>query len=149
MRIGMREVGGAGKITQIQTVNRLALACTKCGSVADEACDCGAPYIPALERAAVAVAANPQKSDRAIALDTGVSHPTVAKARRETTGNDLPVDARVGLDGKARRLPQARNPTDEPSSIEDEIEPRNYRSAFLIRSAFPYWGDDRSNPAAL
>lgn len=36
----------------------------------------------------------------------GVSHPTVAKAREQSTGNDLPVDeTRIGLDGKVRRMP--------------------------------------------
>jgi hypothetical protein len=44
--------------------------------------------------------ANPQMSDRAIAREIGVSHPTVA--RRQSTGNSLPVDdgPRIGLDGK-------------------------------------------------
>jgi hypothetical protein len=44
---------------------------------------------------------------RAIAEEIGVSHPTVAKARRQSTGNSLPVDdePRIGLDGKVRRMP--------------------------------------------
>jgi hypothetical protein len=86
------------------------LECSKCGAATDAACDCGEPYVPAGARAAKAVAENPQKSDRAIAAETGVSHHTVAKARR-STGKQLPVDARLGLDGKVRRLPVAKPKT--------------------------------------
>jgi hypothetical protein len=54
----------------------------------------------------LAVAADPRKSDRAIAEQIGVSHPTVAKARKKaTTGKDFPVDKRTGRDGKARKMP--------------------------------------------
>jgi ParB-like chromosome segregation protein Spo0J len=53
------------------------------------------------------VAAQPGKSDRELAKQAGVSHPTIAKARRkaEATGKALPVDKRVGKDGKARKQP--------------------------------------------
>jgi hypothetical protein len=38
-----------------------------------------------------------------IAAQVGVSHPTVAKAREGlSTGNNLPVERTVGLDGKER-----------------------------------------------
>lgn len=66
-------------------------------------------YSPPRDRARLAIAASPGKSDRAIAAEIGVSHPTVAAARR-ATGNDLPVEARIGLDGRARRVPEARDP---------------------------------------
>jgi hypothetical protein len=55
----------------------------------------------AIGHAKRAVAAHPEKSNRAIAKETGVSHTTVQKAR--ATGNKLPVEKRVGRDGKARR----------------------------------------------
>jgi len=56
------------------------------------------------------VAAQPEKSDRLLAKQTGVSHPTIAKARRaaEATGKALPVGKRVGADGKARPRPAKR-----------------------------------------
>jgi ParB-like nuclease domain len=56
------------------------------------------------------VAAQPEKSDRLLAKETGVSHPTIAKARRaaEATGKALPVGRRVGADGKARTRPAKR-----------------------------------------
>jgi hypothetical protein len=34
-----------------------------------------------------------------------VSHPTVSRARKQSTGTNVPVEKRVGLDGKARKLP--------------------------------------------
>jgi hypothetical protein len=106
------------------------MQCTVCGAEANASCNCGQPYVPAKQRAAEAVAANPQKSDRAIAEEIGVSHPTVAKARKEATGNDLPVDKpRVGKDGKTRRLPEkskeakgGRNNSDDMPTEEEAEE---------------------------
>jgi hypothetical protein len=80
------------------------LICTRCGAQAHAACNCGVSYIPASARAAAAVQANPEKSDRAIAEQIGVDHKTVAKARR-STGEKSSVEKRVGKDGKARSLP--------------------------------------------
>lgn len=113
-------------------VQRLALSCTKCGSMADATCDCGSPYIPAAARAAKAIVANPEKSNRTIANEIGVSHTTVQRARE--TGTCVPVDERIGLDGKVRRLPVRRSDEPEPD-IEDDIEdPANYRTAYLLRA---------------
>jgi len=80
------------------------MQCSKCGAEANASCDCCAPYVPARQRAAEAVAAHPEKSDRAIAAEIGVSHTTLQQARQLAT--DLPVDEpRTGKDGKTRRLP--------------------------------------------
>jgi len=59
------------------------------------------------EMLAKLVAAQPEKSDRELAKQAGVSHPTIAKARRaaEATGKALPVEKRVGADGRARARP--------------------------------------------
>ena len=54
-------------------------------------------------RAVEAIRANPERSDRAIAADLGVSGETVRQARKQLP-SDLAVDARIGLDGKARQL---------------------------------------------
>jgi hypothetical protein len=51
--------------------------------------------------AAAAVAANPDKSDRAIAPEIGVGSNTVRRARRATAPNGA-VEARTGRDGKKR-----------------------------------------------
>jgi DNA-binding transcriptional MocR family regulator len=89
-----------------KVATRLQLECAACGATADAACACGAPYLPAGERTAKAVAdpANKNKSSRAIAAELGVSPDTVDRARKATARNQA-VEKRVGLDGKARRLP--------------------------------------------
>jgi hypothetical protein len=53
------------------------------------------------------IEAQPEKSDRELAKQAKVSHPTIAKARKqaEATGKALPVEKRVGADGKARKQP--------------------------------------------
>jgi hypothetical protein len=82
------------------------LICSDCGAPGEGTCGCGAPYLPAGQRAAEAVAANPEKSDRAIAKDIGVDHKTVAKARKSggeyspPASSDAP-DKREGQDGKS------------------------------------------------
>jgi hypothetical protein len=75
------------------------LECPKCHATTAVKCDCGVAYVyvSAGKRAAEAVAANPEKSDRAIAAEIGVSHPTVSKARREATGKDLPSRDAEGI----------------------------------------------------
>src|SRR5262249_46597016 len=67
------------------------------------------------------VAAQPEKSDREIAKQAKVSHPTVAKARQEAeaTGKALPVEKRVGKDGKARKQP-AKKIADRNADAEQE-----------------------------
>jgi len=71
------------------------------------------------------VAAKPERSDRQLAKETGVSHPTIAKARRaaEATGKALPVDKRTGADGKARRRPATKRakPKSEATSKIDKL----------------------------
>jgi hypothetical protein len=95
------------------------LACTACGAEANASCSCGKPYLPR-ERAAEAVAAHPEKSDRAIADEIGVGKDTVRRARA-ATGAGAPVEGpRTGKDGKARRLPNI--PDDEqlpPDPMQD------------------------------
>jgi flagellar hook-length control protein FliK len=87
----------------VQRVNR-AMQCSACGATGIAACDCGEPYLPATARAAKAIAANPEMSDRAIAAEIGVSDMTVGRARK-TTATGVAV-GRVGRDGKRRQLPK-------------------------------------------
>jgi hypothetical protein len=80
------------------------LQCTKCGVGTICPCGCGAPYLverrdwtaagTALERAGAAIAAHPEKSNRAIAKEIGVSDQTVRRARRqlEDSGTDVALD---------------------------------------------------------
>jgi len=55
-------------------------------------------YIPAGQRAAEAIAANPRKSNVAIADDLGVSEWTVRDARKKSTSRGLEVEDRPTID---------------------------------------------------
>ena len=118
------------------------LECSSCGATTEAQCGCGVPYLPAGARAAKAVAENPGMSDRAIAAEIGVGLGTVQRARKKSTDPHEsvgPPAKRIGKDGKARKLPTKRAPTvtepdDDEPGIEDEIDPENYRTAFLIRA---------------
>lgn len=80
------------------------ICCSKCGAKAKPGCNCGVTYVPAHVFAAKVVAAHPEKSDRTIAKEIGVSDKTVAKARKATAEKSA-VAKRIGRDGKARKLP--------------------------------------------
>jgi hypothetical protein len=77
---------------------------------------------------------DPHRSDRDIAADCGLTHPTIAKLRRpdpddDPTGNtyQLNPETRIGRDGKARHLPtqpRTSDPTpDEWAAREDGETP--------------------------
>jgi hypothetical protein len=97
---GKREMSAAIVTFPQKVRQELPYRCSACG--ADRGCDCNAP---AIEKAATALARSPEKSDRAIAKEEGINRRTVAKARNQLA-HGAPVDTRVGLDGKARRMPQ-------------------------------------------
>jgi hypothetical protein len=80
------------------------LTCSACGTEVNASCNCGKPYLPR-QRAAEAVAAHPEKSNRAIADEIGASEATVRRARDATASGDAVAEPRIGRDGKARRLP--------------------------------------------
>lgn len=77
------------------------MICTGCGAEANASCNCGKAYMPAKQRAAEAIAANPQKSNRAIAEEIGVNQSTVSRAR---SGVADATPEREGRDGKVYRL---------------------------------------------
>jgi hypothetical protein len=109
------------------------MVCTACGSEANASCNCGKPYVPKKQRAREAIEANPQKSNRAIAAELGLSDDTVGRARREA-GVAGAAPEREGRDGKIYRLPVREEPDDDDDDIERDVEPENYRGAFLIRA---------------
>ena len=92
------------------------LVCSRCGATG-ASCNCGTPCLSVEQRVREAVAANPHRSSRAIATTIGVSHTTVDKVRKNSVGNHLPtednfpVEKRVGLDGKTRRMPTRKSHT--------------------------------------
>lgn len=105
------------------------LECSACGAEANASCDCHKPYVPASARAAKAVAENPDKSDRAIAAEIGVSPMTVNRARPTVTDDTV---ERVGLDGKVRKLPR-RTPKEFYATPDDEDEDDNSATAIWLR----------------
>jgi ParB-like chromosome segregation protein Spo0J len=74
------------------------------------------------------ILADPSKSDRQIAIETKYSHPTVAAARKdlESTGKVLPVEKRVGKDGKMRsaKKPPVAKPRRNRAKAEDVLHNR-------------------------
>jgi hypothetical protein len=94
-------------VVQFQKKEEAKFICSACG--ADRGCQCNAPAVPKAVRAAEALKANPEKSDRSIAEEIGASPTTVGKAREElSSSGQLEDGPRVGKDGKAR---QARRQT--------------------------------------
>ena len=71
------------------------------GDQLDAACNCGVAYVPAGQRAAEAVAKNPEKSNRAIAAELGVGVESVRRAREKSGEPYGSGDRRVGKDGKS------------------------------------------------
>jgi hypothetical protein len=72
------------------------------------------------------VAANPERSDRAIAEEIGVSDTTVFRARKKTTASCEAVEARTGRDGKKRKPPRrpeapVSNPIAEINAFHKEL----------------------------
>jgi hypothetical protein len=99
------------------------LECSACGAEGQGSCDCGAPYLQPADRAAKAIAANPEKSDRAIAAELGIGNKTVSRARNATVSPDT-VQTRTGLDGKKRKMPAKPNKA-APTSAAAEKPSRN------------------------
>jgi hypothetical protein len=96
------------------------LECSECGASARASCNCGAPYVPAGTRATEAVAANPKKSDRAIAKEIGVSQPTVSRARQKSGDTNVSPVARIGRDGKKYPATQKPKPK-KPKKASDQV----------------------------
>ena len=91
------------------------LCCSGCGVTIDAACNCHLPYVPAGVAAAKAIEAHPEKSNVAIAKKIGVHESTVREARKTATSGNPEVVKRIGLDGKARRLPENKRPERKPA----------------------------------
>lgn len=120
-----------------QTVIQMSvqrLACTACGAEAHASCNCGKPYVPAKQRAVEAIAANPHKSNVAIAKEIGVDEATVRRAR--PTSESAEVEPRVGLDGVVRRLPVRREDDfDQPTDEEFAVKQFNFAADSVIVTA--------------
>lgn len=132
----------SSRTAHIIPFRRVRIECSKCGASANAACGCGASYVPAGTRAAKGIAANPRKSDRAIAAELGVGNATVSRARRRSTVSDGTVGKRVGRDGKIRGLPKRpepkiSDPTKEINKFHREVV--GFADDFMQR--FNVWHD--------
>jgi hypothetical protein len=111
-----------GNMMQSNTIIAMSvqqMTCTGCGAEANASCNCGKPYVPKKQRAVEAIAANPNKSNRAIAEDAGVAEATVRRAREEGASHDAPE--REGRDGKVYRLPVREVEPDGPQEIKESF----------------------------
>ena len=93
--------------------------------------------MPVGQRAAEAIAKNPEKSNRAVAAELGVSHVSVQRARNNSGGTYVPPDRRVGKDGKsypAKATHSDEDPYDDTGTGIEDDEPDNYPAAFLLRT---------------
>jgi predicted transcriptional regulator len=70
--------------------------------------------------AAAAVAANPDKTNRAIAGDLGVDEGTVRKARRSVAENSA-TGKRTGKDGKQYKAKKPKKAKAEPRQVDEKI----------------------------
>lgn len=98
------------------------MQCTACGAEANASCNCGKPYVPKRQRTADAIAANPQKSNRAIGDEIGVSHTFVNEVRKEHEGGNNFPRVREGRDGKIYRLPEREVEPDDDGPPDTEHE---------------------------
>jgi hypothetical protein len=95
----------------VETITRYE--CPRCGNN----CSCGIPYVPKTMRAADAIKANPDKSNRAIAADLGIDEKTVRIARADYSAPE--PEYVTGRDGKnyAASKPAEPKPVDEDHLI--------------------------------
>jgi hypothetical protein len=99
------------------------LVCSGCGAPGQGSCGCGVAYVSAGERAEEAVKANPGKSNRAIAEESGVSYETIRRARKSTDTN-VSDEKRTGRDGKARKQPKPTPPKPAPPIKTPDVKGR-------------------------
>jgi DNA-binding transcriptional regulator YhcF (GntR family) len=84
------------------------LVCTACGAEGNASCRCNATYVPKSIRAAEAVRANPEKSDRSLAEQAQVDHKTVAKVRVDLERQGASPHAKTRTDSEGRQQPATK-----------------------------------------
>lgn len=96
--------------------------CTDCGAsgklsglIHKKGCSCPGTYDAPGTRAKAAIAANPEKSNRAIADAIGVTDMTVLRARKSEGATNVAPEKRLGKDGKS--YPAKRPLTEKQAKI--------------------------------
>jgi hypothetical protein len=82
--------------------------CPGCG--ADSGCNCG---LPPVLKAQQAIAAHPEKTNRVLADEAGVSRETVRRVRSVDTS--VPTEKRKGKDGKSYKAHKPKPKNDDPT----------------------------------
>jgi DNA-binding MarR family transcriptional regulator len=112
------------------------MVCEGCGAEANAPCNCGKPYVPKSVRAAEAIAANPEKSNRQIAGEIGADKVIVDRARKklESAGDVSPPETVTGKDGK--QYPTKRPEAEEDDDDDDELtaEQKRKQKQFIERA---------------
>lgn len=125
------------------------MVCTGCGAEANASCNCGKPYVPKAVRAAEALRANPEKSDRSIADEIGASPTTIGKAREELlSSGQLEDGPRVGKDGKMRQARKEVSAAERKERAGKRLERRIERQAQQVAENFPHFVKDACDWAA-
>lgn len=126
-----------GQVLKMPFAERLE--CAECGAVGTgqfahkSSCSCPGEYITAGSRAQIAIKANPKMSNRALANVTGLSEPTVRRARTGAS-NDAP-EKRTGQDGKSYPTTRRAPDPDKPTRTEVRDAKVTARSRVFLRFA--------------
>jgi hypothetical protein len=88
------------------------------------------------ELIAKVLAANPEKSDRALADQMKVDKNVVSRIRKkvEATGASAPVEKRTGKDGKARKQPARNRAQSKPAKAKAPSRPGRWSAALTAAS---------------
>ena len=100
------------------------LVCSGCGAPGEGSCGCGVAYVKAGVRAEEVVKANPGKSNRAIAEESGLGLGTVQRARKKVTDPNGSVEKRTGKDGRTRAMPKPKPPKPAPPIKAKDVKGR-------------------------
>jgi hypothetical protein len=114
------------------------LICTGCGAETNATCNCGMEYKPKSARAREAIEANPEKSNRAIAEEAGLSEATVRRAR---ASSDAPESV-TGKDGKS--YPARRSDNDAELEEGVPLTETDVKERERLKEPLPDGEDDKS-----
>jgi hypothetical protein len=100
------------------------MVCTSCGAEANASCNCGKAYVPKAVRAAETIAANPEKSNRQIADETGADEKEVRRQRAKSGADMSAPESVTGKDGKQYPAKRAKSGSDEPEGDDGRLPAR-------------------------
>jgi hypothetical protein len=123
-----------------QVISISRLICTGCGAETNATCNCGMEYRPKAALAREAIEANPEKSNRQIAEETGAD-PKEVRRQRAKLGEDMSPPERQGRDGKTHKVPAKKIKPDQSNAIQEVGE-------LLVAAVDAMGTADKPKPAA-